>query len=97
MPMDHVVIPPDGAASVLAGIRALAAERNWAPVSAFLDTLAPLGDRAILVAAAPGVDPAPLVAWLSAADLGAHCHLASLTQLAEDPAWGWPSTGWWSC
>lgn len=88
MPMDHVVIPPGSAASVLAGIRALAAERNWAPVRAFLDTLAPLGDRAILVAAAPGVDPAPLVAWLSAADLGAHCHLASLTQLAEDPGLG---------
>jgi len=82
------VIPPDSAASVLAGIRALAAERHWAPVSAFLDTLAPLGDRAILIAAAPGVDPVPLVAWLSSADLGAHCQLASLTQLAEDPGLG---------
>ena len=81
-------MPADSAAAVLGGIRALAAERNWAPVSAFLDALAPLGDRAILIAAAPGLDPAPLAAWLSAVDWRARCRLASLTQLVEDPGPG---------
>ena len=81
-------MPADSATTVLGGIRALAAERNWAPVSAFLAALAPPGDRVILIAAAPGLDPAPLAAWLSAADRGPRCRLASLTQLAEDPGPG---------
>lgn len=81
-------MPPDSTTSVLDGIRALATEQNWAPVSAFLQALAPSGDRAILIAAAPGVDPAPPAAWLAAADQRARCHLASLTQLAEDPGLG---------
>jgi hypothetical protein len=88
VPDQPAVVPADSAAAVLGGIRVLAAERDWAPVSAFLDALAPLGDRAILIAAAPGLDPAPLAAWLSAVDWRAHCHLASLTQLAEDPGPG---------
>ena len=81
-------MPADSATAVLGGIRALAAERNWAPVSTFLDALAPSGDRAILIAAAPGLDPAPLAAWLPAVDRGPRCRLASLTQLAEDPGPG---------
>jgi hypothetical protein len=81
-------MPADSATAVLGGIRALAAERNWAPVSAFLAALAPPGDRVILIAAAPGLDPTPLAAWLSAVDPGPRCRLASLTQLAEDPGPG---------
>ena len=63
-------MPADSATAVLGGIRVLAAERNWAPVSTFLDALVLSGDRAILIAAAPGLDPAPLAAWLPAVDRG---------------------------
>jgi hypothetical protein len=58
MTPEHAVMPADSATAVLGGIRALAAERNWAPVSAFVAALAPPGDRVILIAAAPGLDPA---------------------------------------
>jgi hypothetical protein len=88
MTPEHAVMPADSATTVLGGIRALAAERNWAPVSAFLAALAPSGDRVILIAAAPGLDPAPLAAWLAAVDRGPRSRLASLTQLAKDPGPG---------
>ncbi len=75
-------------ALVLAELAGLATERDWAPVTDFVESLPDAGDQSVLVLAAADVDDTPLAEWISSLLPGTFVTTGPLEALNADPGPG---------